>query len=113
MEDNKLKGLLCYLLGWITGIIFYLIDKDSYVRFHAMQSILTFGGLTILDIIVSILGNAGLGLWLIMGLIRSLIGLVGLVLWIVLMVKAYKGERFKLPIVGDMAENYAGKDAGM
>jgi uncharacterized membrane protein len=111
--DNNLKGLLCYLLGWLTGIIFILIDKDSYVRFHAMQSILTFGGLTVLDIIVSFLGSAGLGLWLIMGLIRLLIGLVGLVLWIVLMVKAYKGERFKLPIVGDMAENYAGKGAGM
>ncbi len=108
MEDNKLKGLLCYLLGWITGIIFYLIDKDSYVRFHAMQSILTFGGLTVIDIIASVLGSVGLGLWIIMGLIKDLIGLLSLVLWILLMVKAYKGERFKLPIVGDMAEKYAG-----
>ena len=111
--DNKLKGLFCYLLGWLTGIIFYVTDKDSFVRFHAMQSILTFGGLTVLDIICSILGNLGLGLWVVMGPIKDLIGLASLVLWILLMVKAYQGELFKLPIVGDMAENYAGKDASV
>jgi len=109
LEDIKLKGLLCYLLGWVTGIIFFLIDKDPYVRFHAMQSILTFGGLTVIDIIASILGSFGMGLWVIMHLITSLIGLLSLILWILLMVKAYQGERFKLPIVGDMAEGYAGK----
>jgi uncharacterized membrane protein len=112
MEDKKLAALLSYLLGWITGIIFLLIEKDSYVRFHAVQSILTFGGLDILIIILSILASigsalGGWGIWLIFHWIINLIWLVSVILWIVLMIKAYQGERFKLPIVGDLAEKYA------
>jgi uncharacterized membrane protein len=112
MEDKKLAALLSYLLGWITGIIFLLIEKDSYVRFHAVQSIVTFGALTVLWIILSILGSIILALggwviWLIFHWIIDLIWLLQFVLWIVLMVKAYQGERFKLPIAGDIAEKYA------
>jgi uncharacterized membrane protein len=109
MEDKKLAALLSYLLGWVTGIIFLLIEKDSYVRFHAVQSICTFGGLTVLSIIISILqAMVGFSFWALFGLIHSLIWLVALILWIVLMIKAYQGERFKLPVVGDIAEKYAG-----
>ena len=112
MENKKLEALLSYLLGWITGIIFLLIEKDSYVRFHAVQSILTFGGLDILIIILSILASialalGGWGISLILHWIINLIWLLHFVLWIVLMIKAYQGERFKLPIVGDIAEKYA------
>ena len=105
MEDNKLKGLLCYLFGWITGIFFYLTSQDPYVRFHAMQSIITFLALTILDIVISFVGSLdGFGLWSMMHLISELVGLVTLGLWILLMVKAYQGERFKLPVIGDFVE---------
>src|SRR5271168_1511846 len=51
MSEN-VAGLLCYLLGWITGLIFYLIDKRPFVRFHAAQSIVVFGGLNILSYVL-------------------------------------------------------------
>ncbi len=95
---QNLAGLLCYLAGWITGLIFFLIEKENrFVRFHAMQSLITFGGLGVLLFILSFVPILG---WLVM------MGLyvVGFILWIVLMVKAYQGEMFKLPVIGDLAE---------
>src|SRR5579875_2112558 len=50
---ENVAGLLCYLLGWLTGIIFLLIDKRPFVRFHAAQSIVVFGGLMILRILLT------------------------------------------------------------
>ena len=97
LEEN-IEGALCYLLGWLTGIIFYLLEKNSdFVKFHARQSILTFLPLSILAFIISWIPFLG---WIIGGLIW----LLTLILWLVLMIKAYQGEKFKLPIVGDIAE---------
>lgn len=95
---QNLAGLLCYLAGWITGLIFFLIEKENrFVRFHAMQSLITFGGLGVLLFILSFVPILG---WLVM------MGLyvVGFILWVVLMIKAYQGEMFKLPLIGDIAE---------
>jgi len=93
MEEN-IEGALCYLLGWVTGLIFYLIEKDNeFVRFHARQSILTFLPLFILGIVVSWIPFLG---WV--------IGLLTFILWLVLMIKAYQGNKFKLPVVGNIAE---------
>lgn len=96
--NQNVAGLLCYVAGWITGLIFFLIEKENrFVRFHAMQSIITFGGLTVLFI--------GLGMIPFVNLVLlPILGLVQLVLWIVLMVKAYQGQLFKLPVIGDIAE---------
>lgn len=94
----NVAALLCYLAGFITGIIFLLIEKENrFVRFHAMQSIVTFGALFVLSIVVSFIPIIG-------AVFGALIGLTNLILWIVLMIKAYQGEKFKLPIVGDIAE---------
>jgi uncharacterized membrane protein/ribosomal protein L40E len=105
LEPN-IAGLLCYVLGWVTGLVFILIEKENkFVRFHAMQSIVTFGALTVLSILLSILSRIpaiGILFW-ILGII---VGILAFVLWIVLMVKAYQGERFKLPIAGDIAEKH-------
>jgi uncharacterized membrane protein len=91
-------GLLCYLLGFITGIIFYLIEKDNkFVRFHAMQSIVVFGSLFVLGMVLSFM-------FFVRVYLLPFLWLVELVLWIVLMIKAYQGEYFKLPIAGDIAE---------
>ena len=98
--DPKMAALLSYLFGWVTGLIFYLIEKeDEYVRFHAMQSIITFGALNVLAIVAGVIPVIGL-------IISILIAPVSLVLWILLMIKAYQGEKYKLPVVGDMAEKY-------
>jgi len=97
LEEN-IAGLLCYVLGWITGIVFLVLEKENkFVRFHAFQSLLTFLPLGVLAWILGWIPFAG---WVIAGLVWILI----LILWLILMFKAYKGERYKLPIVGDIAE---------
>jgi len=94
----NVAGLLCYVLGWISGLVFILIEKENkFVRFHAMQSIVTFGALTIVSIIISFIPFIG---WI----LGWLISILGFILWIVLMVKAYQGQRYKLPWAGDFAE---------
>ncbi len=118
MEAN-IAGLLCYIFGWITGIIFLLIEKDSkFVKFHAMQSIVTFGGLTALQVLIGILTSLiwaivfrGAGAWALAGTITSLLGIISTIIWlatlvlaVLLMVKAYQHETFKLPIAGKIAE---------
>jgi len=95
--DEKLTGALCYLVLWITGIVFYLLEKDNkFVKFHAMQSILVFLPLTIIGGLFSFI-------WFLWWL-GWLIWLLSIILWLVLMIKAYQGEKYKLPIVGDIAE---------
>ena len=97
LEEN-VAGLLCYVLGWITGLVFFLIEKENkFVRFHALQSIIVFGILSIAGIVIGWIPIIG-------GVIGALIGLLSLVLWIILMIKAYQGEKFKLPWAGDLAE---------
>jgi uncharacterized membrane protein len=112
MQEN-VAGLLCYLVGWITGLIFFLIDKRPFVRFHATQSIVVFGGLQILGYVVGIVFGVSM-----LGGVRtmsfgwaaySLVDLLSVVLWIVLMIKAYQGERFRIPIAADIAEQIFGK----
>jgi uncharacterized membrane protein len=107
---ENVAGLLCYVLGWVTGIIFLLIDKRPFVKFHAAQSIVVFGGLTIvrigLGIVLSTGGLLGFGLW---AAVMGLIGIVALILWIFLMFKAYQHELFRVPIAAGIAESIAGK----
>jgi uncharacterized membrane protein len=108
LQEN-VAGLLCYVLGWVTGLIFLVIDRRPYVRFHAAQSIVTFGVLHLVQILLGgwMFGGGmfrwGFGL----GALRGLIGIITFGLWIVLMIKAYQGERFKLPLAGDLAEKLA------
>ncbi|MEK6690374.1 MAG: DUF4870 domain-containing protein [Nitrospirota bacterium] len=111
MEPN-LAAALSYVLSIITGVIFFVIEKENkYVRFHAMQAIL-FGAAWIVLWIV--LGIVSLGLifvpiigWIINAVIYLGLGLGGFILWLLLMYKAYQGEKFKLPIIGDIAEKNA------
>lgn len=111
---ENVAGLLCYALGWVTGLIFFLIDKRPSVRFHAAQAIVVFGALHLLSIVLGMIFGVSLffGGWTTFSvgwLLPTLMHLLTLVLWILLMVKAYQGERFKLPIAGDFAESLAGK----
>jgi len=108
---ENVAGLLCYVLGWLTGIIFLLIDKRPWVRFQAAQSIVVFGGLTVIRIglgimTISLGGVVGYGM---LGMLGMLIGLLGLALWILLMVKAYQHQNFRVPIAAGIADGIAGK----
>ena len=105
LQEN-VAGLLCYALFWVSGLIFYLIETDNkFVRFHAMQSMIVFGFLIIAGIVFSWIPWFEL-------IIGPLIGLFVFALWIVLMVKAYQGIMYKLPVVGDLAEKWSAKKAG-
>lgn len=111
--DEKVAGLLCYVLGWITGLIFYFIDKRPYVRFHAAQSIVVFAGLHVISIVLAMffgfsLIAGGLSGFSLGYALYGLVDLAGLILWILLMVKAYQGERFRVPIAADIAEKLFG-----
>jgi uncharacterized membrane protein len=100
MNEN-LAALLSYVLGFITGIIFFVIEKESrFVKFHAMQSILVSAALMVLSFVLGFIPFIG---WIAL----ILLGPVSFVLWILLMVKAYKYIWFKLPVVGDIAEKQA------
>jgi uncharacterized membrane protein len=120
--DENIAALLAYIFGWVSGLVFFLIEKDSkLVRFHAMQSIL-------FCIVIAVLGFA---LWIVtflllivaamlpdvmgtlFGLLATLIWLIfsiaGLIAWILCVVRAYQCQFFKLPVIGNMAEKIANK----
>ncbi len=100
---ENLEALFCYALGWVTGLVFLLLEqKNAFVRFHAMQSLVTFLGLFIVSTVIGFIPVLGL-------LVGLILWPLGIVLWIVLMVKAYKGEKYKLPVVGDFVEQQLGK----
>ena len=91
--DQNIAGLLCYLLGWITGLIFFLIEKDNdLVRFHAAQSLVTFGGISVLTIVLPVIPIFGV-------LLIPLLAALGFVLWLLLMIRAFQEKRFELPII--------------
>ncbi|OGG29677.1 hypothetical protein A3A63_03395 [Candidatus Gottesmanbacteria bacterium RIFCSPLOWO2_01_FULL_46_9] len=101
--NENLMGAASYLLGFITGIIFLLVEKQSkFVRFHAMQSTVLFGGLFVVNIALGFIPILG---WLV-GLLLSF---VAFILWIMCMWKAFQGEMYKVPFVGDIAEQQLAK----
>jgi uncharacterized membrane protein len=120
--DENVAALLSYIFGWVSGLIFFLIEKDSrLVRFHAMQSIL-------LNIVALVLG---VGLWIVWGVLAIVVGqisgalasiislLLGLLIFafyiallagvILCLVKAYQKQYFKLPVIGNFAEKFSAK----
>ena len=100
--DENVAGLLCYVLGWVSGIVFLLIEPDNkFVRFHAIQSIIVFGILNIASFILAWIPFIG-------AFFAWIIGVVTFILWIVLMIKAYQGARYKVPWAGNLAEKRAG-----
>ena len=96
--NANVAAALSYLVGFVTGIIFLVIEKENkFVRFHAMQSTLVFAGIVAVDILLRIVP--------ILGALVVIFVVIPLsaILWLLLMFKAYQGEEFKLPLVGQMA----------
>jgi uncharacterized membrane protein len=105
LEPN-IAGLLCYVIAPFTGIVFLVIEKESrFVRFHAMQSTIFGVAWFVLNLILNFIPFIG---WL----VSLVIMLAGLALWILLMLKAYQGEMYKLPVIGDIAEKQANAQSG-
>jgi uncharacterized membrane protein len=111
LTDN-VAGALCYVLGLVTGIIFLALapyNQNKFVRFHAFQAIflhVAWIALWVVDMVLSIF--MPLALSIVLSLFWLLLALGGLVVWVFMIIKAYNGDRFKLPIIGDMAEKQAG-----
>lgn len=96
--DQNLEALIAYVLGWLTGIIILLLEKENeYVRFHAMQSIVVFLPITVVSFVLGFIPIIG---WL-LGIV---LWIVTVVLWVLLMVKAGTGHRYMLPVAGEIAE---------
>jgi len=99
----NVAGLLCYVAGWITGIVFVVLEKKSiFVKFHAWQSIMTFGVLTVAYLILRWIPFVG---WILSIIIYILMA----VLWIILIIQAGTGKMWKVPWAGDWAEKQISK----
>ncbi len=97
--DANLAAALSYALGWVSGIVFLLTEHDNaFVRFHAMQSVVVFGVLSLSWFVLVSIPFIGWVLAIFVLIPASAI------LWLLLLFKAYQGERFKVPVAGDMAE---------
>ncbi|MFN5540558.1 MAG: DUF4870 domain-containing protein [Candidatus Melainabacteria bacterium] len=108
LQEN-IAGLLTYSLGWITGIVFLLIEKENkFVRFHAIQSTIIFLPIFILNITSSVLTFAIPFLGFI-SLLLIPVNIIATILWVVLMIKAFQGELFKLSKIGEIAEQQLAK----
>jgi uncharacterized membrane protein len=110
--DQNVAGLLAYLFGPVSGIVFYILEKENtFVRFHAVQSILVaiasvvfWIGFTVLSSVLAFIPILG---WIVSGLVSVVAGFAFFALWIVLMVKAFQGQEWEVPIVGKYARQYA------
>jgi uncharacterized membrane protein len=102
----NVAALLCYVGGWISGIVFLVLEqKNHYIRFHALQSIIVFGTLTVAGVVLGSIPVAGFGF-------HWAITIIGFIFWIVLMVKAYNGDYYKMPWAGNLAERLATESLG-
>lgn len=106
---SNVAALLCYIFPPITGIIFILIEKeDTDVKFHAWQATILFLASFFAIIGLQILAMFFGYIWGFLGGLISLLSkpvILGLfILWIVCMVKAYQGERWRIPVIGDLAD---------
>ena len=107
LTDN-MAGALAYVTI-IPAIVFLVLDpynKNRFIRFHSFQCIFFAVAWTVLWIVLAIIGHIPILGWATV-LLWPLISLAGLIIWFILVLKAYQGQMFKLPVIGDMAEKQA------
>lgn len=102
LKEN-VASALCYVLGWVTGIIFLIIEPNNKtIKFHALQSIIFFGAFTVVNIILGWIPILG---WI----LAAILGVVAFIFWIIFIVNAAQGKMYKAPVAGKYAEQYAAK----
>lgn len=107
--DPRLSAILCYTAWWVSGLVFLIIEQQHKgVRFHAAQSLIVFGALSIL---IAVLSTASVGMLVVSAaafqaarLFVYLVWLAAVFLWLLIMVKAFKGETFRVPFAADWAD---------
>jgi uncharacterized membrane protein len=114
MNDN-MAGALCYLFGFITGILFLVLapyNQNRTIRFHAFQSIflnVAWFAVWIVVTVVALALNAIPFLGVFVSIVLHLaLFLAGIIIWFYMMYKAYNGEKVVLPFVGPLADKQAG-----
>ena len=99
--NKNVAGALAYVLGPITGVVFLILEKDPFVRFHAVQSIVVFLGLFILQ--------AVMGMTIVLIALVPLVGIAGFILWLLLIYKAWQGQEWEVPFLGKIVRQLVAK----
>ncbi len=101
--QQNVGGVLCYVLGWVSGLVMLILEpKNTFIRFHAFQSILSFGAIFVVIMIFAWIPVVGT-------IVSALLGALAFILWIAMMLVASQNKMYKLPFVGDYAEKWANK----
>ncbi len=104
--SRQTGSFLAYVLGWLTGIVMLFVGQDPEVKFNAAQSVVFFGGLTVINIILDFVP--------VIHYFTFLIGIFGFVCWIILLVRVSQngGNRVQVPVLGTLVAQYAEKLVG-
>lgn len=104
LQEN-VAGMLCYAVWWASGIAFLVLEPNNKnIKFHAWQSILSFGVFFIVALIFSMIHS----IWF----IGTILWVAGVILWIYLMYMTYQGKKIVLPVVGPIAQRWAEQAPG-
>jgi uncharacterized membrane protein len=112
--EQNIAGLLCYVLGWISGLYFIKKEKDNrFVRFHAWQSVIVFGAISVIFIVIGVLMRIRILMTLpavsvVLLIVNWVLWLGAIILWFILIASAYQERRFKVPWAGNYSEKKAG-----
>jgi uncharacterized membrane protein len=112
--EPRLAVILSYAAWWLSGLVFLIIEQQHRgVRFHAAQSLVLFGGLSI---VIGLLSMLYVGMWVVSApafqvarVLVFAVWIVAVVLWLVLMVRTLKGETWRVPFVAEIADKVVGR----
>jgi len=120
--DENVAALLAYVFNWLSGLIFFIIEKSSrLVRFHAMQSILLSAAAIVIffvlwfmwvflaDVFAQVSDDLAWLVGLVLGLLIFVFWVGLIIAWVMCLIKAYQGQYFKLPVIGNFAEKFSAK----
>jgi uncharacterized membrane protein len=110
--EPRLSALLCYTAWWLSALVFLVIEQQHrVVRFHAAQSLILFGGLSVLIGLLTIFSVAMLvvsaGAFQVARLLVYLVWIAAVGIWLVLMLRTFKGETWRVPFIADVADRFA------
>jgi uncharacterized membrane protein len=111
--DARLSSILCYAGWWVTGLVFLFAERrDTNVRFHAAQSLIVFG---VLSVALILCGSASAVAFFVAAPTFQMVQAIGnvlwfgaVLLWLFLLLKTWRGETWRVPIAGDLAIKIAG-----
>lgn len=112
--DARLSALLCYTAWWVSGLVFLVLEQQHRaVRFHAAQSLVLFGGLSLL---IAILSGISVAMLLVSATafqatrtLAEIVWVLAVVIWLVMMIKTFKYESWRIPLVAEFADRLAGR----